>query len=205
MIEKRYTPHKVTLRKSDGGGIKIIGYGAVYYRDNDPATEYRLFEDIVERIMPGAFERATTEGDDVRGLFNHDPNILLGRVGAGTMELVADDVGLRYEISPPDTQAARDVVAMIERGDLDGSSFSFVPGRVTWAEAGSQVVRQIEDFKTVHDTGPVTFPAYEGTTAAVRSLDGVRAEYEAHLANQRVAEMILTRRRAAGRVRVLGL
>ena len=197
MIEKRYTPHKVTLRKSDGGGIKIIGYGAVYYRDNDPATEYRLFEDIVER--------ATTEGDDVRGLFNHDPNILLGRVGAGTMELVADDVGLRYEISPPDTQAARDVVAMIERGDLDGSSFSFVPGRVTWAEAGSQVVRQIEDFKIVHDTGPVTFPAYEGTTAAVRSLDGVRAEYEAHLANQRVAEMILTRRRAAGRVRVLGL
>src|SRR5688572_16918348 len=62
---------------------------------------------------------------DARALFNHDPNMLLGRAGAGTLRLSTDARGLRYEIDIPDTTVGRDVATSIARGDLAGSSFAF--------------------------------------------------------------------------------
>ena len=50
---------------------------------------------------------------------------MLGRNQAGTLRLSEDDTGLAYEIDLPDTQAARDVYALIERGDVSQSSFAF--------------------------------------------------------------------------------
>ena len=59
-------------------------------------------------IAPGAF-RKTIQESDVRALFNHDPNFVLGRNKAGTLRLYEDGDGLGYEVDLPDTQAARDV------------------------------------------------------------------------------------------------
>lgn len=155
----------------------IVGYAAVFYRADEPGTEYRLYEDAYERIMPGAFDAAIRDGDLVRGLTNHDDNWLLGRSDLGTVRLSVDRVGLRYEIDPPDTQAGRDTVALLDRGDLDGSSFGFriyggKRGRTAWVEEardGRQVsIREIHEVELV-DVGPVTFPAYLATSAGVRS------------------------------------
>lgn len=147
----------------------IIGYAAVFYRADDPGTEFELWTGCKERIMPGCFDRAMRE-DDCRGLFNHDPNCVLGRTKAGTMRLSIDAMGLQYEIAPSSVTINSDVREMIKRGDVTGSSFSFeVTDQDDIVEDGIRI-RQIRGVK-LYDVGPVTFPAYESTTAEARKAD----------------------------------
>ena len=70
--------------RNEGESPRFVGYGAVFYREGEAGTEYGLGGSIKERIQPGAFDRALAESDDVRGLFNHDPDNLLGRTANGT-------------------------------------------------------------------------------------------------------------------------
>lgn len=71
--------------------------------------------------MPGAFDDVLE--DDVRGLFNHDPNFILGRSKAGTLSLSVDETGLKYDIIAPDNPTIRDlVIAPLKRGDITQSS-----------------------------------------------------------------------------------
>lgn len=179
-MERRFLPSEtcmVQLESREGAKARtIVGYAARFY-DGTPATEYRLGSRVIERINPGAFDRVLKENQDVRGLFNHDPSMLLGRRSTGTMKLSVDSKGLRYEITPPDTQVGRDVQTLIERGDLSGSSFSFNVGKdgQRWNRAGDAEVRTLTDIASVADCGPVTSPAYDGSTAALRSEDSAEA------------------------------
>ncbi|MCC7423777.1 MAG: HK97 family phage prohead protease [Planctomycetaceae bacterium] len=150
--------------RDDNGTKTITGYGAVFYKEGDAGTEYKLWDDMVERIMPGAFDRAIRE-DDVRSLFNHDPNLILGRTKSNTLRLSIDAVGLKYEVDPP---AARgDVVEALQRGDVDGSSFMFEITEVVWREVDKLYVREILGVK-LWEVGPVVFPAYESSTSGLR-------------------------------------
>lgn len=169
----------ITIKRAEGEPSVISGYAAVFYRVNDPKTEFRLWDNIYERIAPQAFTRALNEKHDARGLFNHDMNHVLGRVGANTLSLSVDEIGLRYEIRIPETQLARDLMTSIERGDISGSSFAFVPTKVTWTDEQERTTRTIEDVD-LFDVGPVTFPAYEGTSTGVRSSErgSIEKEYE---------------------------
>jgi HK97 family phage prohead protease len=176
--ETRFTPQKrahVAIERRADESPSIFGYAAVFY-DGTPETEYELWTNVRERIMPGAFDRAIGEGDDVRGLFNHDANNLLGRSTAETLALRADDTGLRYDIQPPDTQIGRDVVTMIERGDLTGSSFAFIVTDEDWRKEDKQEIREIRGVQ-LFDVGPVTYPAYEATTTNLRDSDGALESY----------------------------
>lgn len=172
-MERRVTPNRaIEIRQADeDGGSTITGYAAVYYREGDESTEYKLRNGVVERIQPGAFNDVLEERQDVLALFNHDTNVLLGRTSAGTLRLEADEIGLRYEIDLPDTAAGRDVATSVKRGDLTGSSFGFrsPQSRMAWDRAGGLAVRSISKFGSVRDIGPVTQPAYKGTTAGLRS------------------------------------
>lgn len=151
----------------------VVGYAAPFYNAVDPTTEYQLAENLSERIMPGCFDRACRE-DDVRALFNHNVDFIMGRTASGTLKLSVDKVGLRYEIQPPDTQAARDVMASIRRGDVNGSSFAFIPheekGTVHFKE-GERYIRELHSVQ-LFDVGPVVYPAYKATTSGVRALEG---------------------------------
>jgi len=124
-MERRTTPGKILLENRQDKLPVITGYAAVYY-DGTPGTEFQLWENTVERILPGSFDSALARKDDARALFNHDPNLVLGRVSSGTLRLSADSKGLKYEIVPPVTRTAEDLVAMIQRGDVTGSSFEFL-------------------------------------------------------------------------------
>lgn len=178
----------IKVRRSDTGSV-IEGYAAVFYRAEDPGTEYRFADDDVgevrERVMPGAFDRALAQRHDVRGLFNHDKGAILGRASSGTLRLSVDERGLKYEIDVPDTQVGRDTVTSIERGDLSGSSFAFSTphGGSRWRrdEPGS-VVRELRDLD-LFDVGPVTFPAYESTTTSTRDAESqsLRREFDEFL------------------------
>ncbi len=159
----------------------IRGYGAVFYNPADPSTEYWLWDDLVERIMPGAFDRVINEKQDVRCLFNHDMNYVLGRTEAGTCRLTTDAVGLYYESdeSSSDPQWLS-VAEKISRGDVTGSSFSFYPSVTVWEtikeeDGKSYDVRWIKEIGVCYDVGPVTFPAYEAATSS-RSIQSSERE-----------------------------
>jgi HK97 family phage prohead protease len=143
----------------------VTGIAAPFYQAGDQGTEYWLDEDLVERIMPGCFDRACRECD-VRMLFNHDPSFVLGRTRAGTLALTTDSVGLRYRVQLPDTQVARDLATSIRRGDITGSSFAFVPypGGARYRNEGKVTIRELTSVQ-LFDVSVVTYPAYGSTTA----------------------------------------
>ena len=178
-VERRFTAADagpVEMEQRDGEDPKIVGCGAIYY-DGTPRTEYQLGPGVVERIRPGAFAAVLREGPDTMGLFNHNPDNVLGRTTAGTLRLKSTRRGLEYAITPPDTQLGRDLAENIRRGDISGSSFSFTVTKdgLKWKEEEGQEIREIVKVDRLFDVGPVTFPAYTATDAALRSLD-VEAE-----------------------------
>ena len=181
--------------RGEGKQPVITGYAAVFY-DGTKNTEYQLWPGAVERVMPGAFAKSV--GDDVRATFNHDPSLILGRTKKGkTLRLSVDDKGLRYEIDPPDTQAGRDLMTSLKRGDVTGSSFSFaVDGAAgeNWTKDGSgNQVRELRLVK-LFDVGPVTFPAYKLTQASARHIGHISEacqSYEAWLRQRRLLALDL--------------
>lgn len=144
---------------------KLIGHAAVFGEVTDIGGWFR------EVIAPGAFQRSIQD-DDIRALFNHNPDFVLGRNTAGTLTLSEDDTGLKTVIDPPDTQVARDLAVSIERGDISQMSFAFQVLDEEWQRGEDQDL----DLRTIkrvrlYDVSPVTFPAYEGTDIALRSRD----------------------------------
>jgi HK97 family phage prohead protease len=169
-----FDPKLVRVETRDGERPLIRGLGVVFGQRSED------FGGFFEVIHPNALDE--TDMSDVRALFNHDPNKLLGRTTSGTMRLKRTDRGLEYEIDPPDTPTGNEVRAMIERGDLTGSSFSFtLPARGGWAieelEDGT-LIRSILKIERLYDVGPVTFPAYPQTEAFARGLEPARSEIE---------------------------
>lgn len=164
-IETRVTNRKVEVRNvGPDDKPTIVGYGAVFETKSENLGG---FTEIIER---GAFDDVMD--DDVRALFNHDNNIILGRRASGTLSLSIDDIGLRYEIDPPDTQLIRDMVLTpINRGDVTQSSFGFYVGEDTWEEdRDGTVTRTIIKVEELLDVSPVTFAAYPDTDVALRKL-----------------------------------
>lgn len=144
-------------------GNRLGGYAAVFDQTTDLGWMGK------ERIDRAAFDAVLADrSTDVRALWNHDPQYLLGRQGSGTLRVSTDKHGLAYEVDLPDTQYARDVHALAERGDLDGASFAFVPGDYEWDDDGE--VRTHTRVAALVDVAPVTFPAYAGASTEARSL-----------------------------------
>ncbi len=149
----------------DGPTRHIEGYSAVFDVFSEPMWGFR------EKIRKGAFSK-TIQESDIRALWNHDSNYVLGRLKAGTLELSEDDVGLRIRITPPDTQWARDLMTTIDRGDVDQMSFGFQTIRDEWfANDDIGTIRTLIEVK-LFDVSPVTFPAYPQTSVQVRSVLG---------------------------------
>lgn len=163
-IERRFFTREIRMETDENGQRKLIGYGAVFEQLSEDLGGFR------EMIKAGAFAQAIRE-DDVRSLFNHDFNLVLGRNRAKTLRLAEDEEGLRYEIDLPDTSYANDLVASMERGDVDQSSFGFRVVEESWREPTDDQpypIRVLHQVK-LYDVGPVTIPAYPQTSAQVRS------------------------------------
>jgi HK97 family phage prohead protease len=165
-IEMRTFVQPVSMRQEDPSKPgQIVGYGAVIGKMSDPIMG--MFREVIE---PGFFDPVM--GNDVRALWNHDNNYVLGRTKSGTLKLSVDDNGLRYEINPPSTQWAGDCMETIKRGDVDSSSFQFIVNEDSWEDKpadGGLPIRHLRQCAELIDVSPVTFPAYPQTSAAVRS------------------------------------
>jgi len=159
-IERR--AYNFTVEKRDDETKKLIGHAAVF----DTIGDGGFFR---EKISPGAFAKSIGR-DDVRALFNHDSNYVLGRNTAGTLKLSEDQRGLVVEIDPPDTQWARDLLTSIERGDISQMSFGFETIKDSWERGAKNEpdLRTLEEVK-LWDVSPVTFPFYLETDIALRN------------------------------------
>jgi HK97 family phage prohead protease len=166
-IEKRMHVGDLKVERAEGEPPKIRGYAAVFNSLSEDLGGFR------EQISVGAFADAMGR-DDVRALVNHDPNLVLGRNKSGTLVMREDGTGLSVEITPPDTQAARDLVALMERGDVSQMSFAFTVSKEdqSWERSGTGPwLRTIRKVARLFDVSVVTYPAYAATSAAVRALE----------------------------------
>lgn len=152
--------------RADGDTPKLVGYAALFNVLSELMFGFR------EIIRPGAFTRTLSEGADVRALWSHDPSFVLGRTTAGTLRLEEDERGLRFEIDPPNTQWARDLLESIRRGDVTQTSFAFRTVADKWSSHDGEPLRELLDVD-LYDVSPVAYPAYKATTVAVRAKDMV--------------------------------
>ena len=185
-IERRFIPNgaaEIRLVKKEDEPTKIVGYFAKF---NSLSENLGGFSEIIE---PGFFRDALKNSDTV-DLLNHDSNYVLGRTSAGTLRLIEDKVGLRYECDAPDTQIIKDlVISPIERGDITGNSFGFTLNGDgdTWEEDDDgRVIRTLKagGCKDLFDGSQVTFPAYPDTDVALRSLDNFKKSAATRGGNQ---------------------
>ena len=149
------------VRAEEGARPVIRGHAALF---NSKSVYMMGFRETIE---PGAFQESL--GGDVRALWQHDTARVLGRTKAGTLKLWEDDLGLAFEILPPDTQDGRDAVTLIHRGDVDQMSFGFnVPkGGDSWSEDEDGIPLRSLRTVSLMEISPVTWPAYPDTGVGV--------------------------------------
>lgn len=178
---------------TQGDDLVLQGYASVFGQESQDLGGFR------EVVNPGTFARSIRQGDDVKALQNHDPNLVLGRSKNGSLQLKEDARGLFFRCVLPPTQTARDLHALVKRGDVDQCSFGFVTKADDWAnkrDASGDMYAQ----RTLHDVdlldvSAVTYPAYLGTSVAARSLfpDGPVAEIRSAL-DKLAGAAVLTKR-----------
>lgn len=182
--ERRFFSSEVRAEKReiDSGTTSTIieGYAAKFNKETVIGNWFR------EKISTGAFDDVLN--DDVRCLFNHNPNYILARSqeGKGTLTLTVDEVGLKYSYETPDRQYARDLENAIEMGDVSQSSFAFDIGEQVWHEVDGELpLRNIVKFSVLYDVAPVTYAAYSDTEVAKRSLGDFKGKEKPEIVNTR--------------------
>ena len=151
------------MEGTEHNGNTIRGYAAVYNSDSE------WMGGFYEQIERGAFDDVLN--DDVRAYFNHDENLLLGRVSSGTLRIGTDARGLFYEVDLPNTTYANDLVELMKRGDVNQSSFAFLIDADRWEQRDGKTYRIIEKISRLLDVSPVAQPAYPDATSELKKRD----------------------------------
>lgn len=175
-LVRGYFPGEIELRDTGSDMPTMAGHFSVFneWTEINSSWEGRF----LERIAPGAFEKTFNENRrGMRVLFNHGKDPSIGDKVLGPIEELRSDArGAYYEVPLFDTSYNRDLLPGLKAGSY-GSSFRFkvmredvnkTPERAEHNPEGLQE-RTILEAK-VMEFGPVTFPAYEGATAGVRSM-----------------------------------
>ena len=153
----------------DGVMPHLSGYFAVF------DSVYDIGFGMSESIAAGAF--AKTLSGDIRALTNHDSTLVLGRTGAGTLDLREDAHGLWADVAiNPNDSDAMNTYARVQRGDVSQCSIGFriLSEETDFREDGSVhwTIKEVELF----EVSVCTFPAYQETnvTARARERDEIR-------------------------------
>ncbi len=162
--EVRYLPaRELRTNQNEDGTRTVTGYAAVFNTLSVDMGGWR------ETIASGAFTRALSSNPNVVCLRDHDNAILLGRTRSRTLSLEQDSTGLKFECRLPDTTQASDLIALIERGDIDGCSFSFIANMDDWkTTSDGMTLRTLIDVD-LFDVSIVSEPAYPDTSLALRN------------------------------------
>jgi uncharacterized protein len=165
-VERRVNTVEFDVRNGEASsdGMSFTGYAAVFNSPSEPLP-------FTEVIREGAFKRSLKSRNEIKLFMNHNTDVVLGSTRAGTLKLTEDSRGLLAQAELPDTSAGRDLSVLMKRGDVSSMSFGFSvpPKGDAWSSDGA--TRELHQVR-LHEVSIVTgFPAYEATTASVRSLD----------------------------------
>lgn len=160
-----FFPSKVSTREEQDGGKHIEGYFIVYEQETE------LWPGCYEKIARGAAD-SSIANNDIRAIFNHNTDIVLGRMSAGTVKFKSDERGLYGDIlvNENDSQAM-DIYARVTRGDITGCSFGFVPIRESYTVDASDNYHWTVEEADIHEVSVCTFPAYPQTEISARKKD----------------------------------
>lgn len=151
-------------REEETGEKVIAGYFIVYNQQTE------LWKGFFEEIAKGACTKSLGL-NDIRALYNHDTNFVLGRKSVGTLFLREDDYGVYGEIIINDNDSeALNVYERVKRGDIDGCSFGFYSDY-----ENEEYIRLTEDITKciikevdVREISVCPFPAYPQTQISAR-------------------------------------
>ena len=165
-VERRVNTVEFDVRNGEASsdGMSFTGYAAVFNSPSEPLP-------FTEVIKEGAFKRSLKSRNEIKLFMNHNTDVVLGSTRAGTLRLTEDSRGLLAQADLPDTSAGRDLSVLMKRGDVSSMSFGFSvpPKGDAWSKDGA--TRELHQIR-LHEVSIVTgFPAYQATTASVRSLD----------------------------------
>ena len=153
--------------RAEGDAVKVGGYAAVF---NSLSEDLGGVREVIRR---GAFTHTIAQGADVRFLINHD-GMPLARTKSGTLRLAEDDRGLRIDatLDPTDPDVQR-LIPKMRRGDVSQMSFGFRTMKDAWRQEGADQIRELHAVD-LFDVSAVTYPAYQATDVALRSLAASR-------------------------------
>lgn len=164
-MEHRIMKMKNTKIREENGKRYLEGYFSVF------GEPYQVWDGWIETIERGAFARYLASGNDVKVLWNHDSNIVLGSTGNGTASLMEDETGLfgTVEINENDSEAVS-AYARVARGDVDGCSFGFdIARQEEWWDENDVYHTKITEVDPLYEVSPCTFPAYKATSISARN------------------------------------
>lgn len=166
----------------------VEGYALLFNVDSKPMWG----GDLIERIAPTALD-GVLERSDVLCLMNHDERrgvLARWRMGEGSLSLTVDEKGLRYAFDAPNTSLGDELVEALRRGDIAESSFAFTVEKDNWErKEDGTYVRTIVQIEQLYDVSPVYYPAYEDTTVALRSLEGIKEREREELERRKKEEI----------------
>lgn len=178
------------VEREDGGTDTYIrGYAVVFEQYSKP-----IWDEWVEIISRNAF--ADTDMSDVVMVVDHarDVSSVLARSrnGEGTLEITIDEVGVAFRFKAPDTRAGRDIVELVERGDISECSFAFWVAKDTWTydvafNDKTYDVRRIEAVAKLADLSIVVSGQYGQTSVSVEERALVDEARKASKPSQRKA------------------
>lgn len=177
---------RVSNDDGENDGRTLRGYAAVF----DQETQINSWEGrFSERIAKGAFRKTLKEKKPICQ-FNHGRDQRTGQVPIGVFtELREDDQGLYVESRLFDNDLVEPIRQAIEGEAITGMSFTFNVVRDEWRDNKGKLVKGDEIYRLLYEpgdrgplqrtvkevklyeAGPVTHPAYEGTSVGVRSAD----------------------------------
>lgn len=174
----------LTTRSSDDNGMTVEGYAMLYDQPSVPMP-------FVEYIDRGALD--SVDLSKVLLLYGHDLNSVLARSDAKNLQLRADDKGLWFRATLPDTTLGRDTYTNVANGNLKGCSVGFKIGDDKWLQGNDgKVIHHIRSFDQLIEISITPIPAYTETSVDVqRSLETfLKGENEVEIDYDKLADAV---------------
>lgn len=177
---RRIQVDKLEVRTLDGTDKRVVGGYVNKFNQQSSVMRDYWGDEFVEVMSDSAFSK-TLETKSQKALWNHNTDLVLGSVAAGTLNLFTDGIGLRCEITLPNTTWGNDAYESIQRGDVDGMSFGFRCIEDMWSKTeyeGREIYKRTILEVELFEVSPCVFPAYADSQIQCRSLDQFKEENE---------------------------
>lgn len=159
----------LTETEKTAGYIGAIRGVVPYNSDSEVLHKRGRTKPFIERIAPDAFKRSL-EDQEVMAFAGHtdDPLSSLGRLGEN-LTVTNDERSLTWEALVPDTAAGRDMLSLVSKKIIRGTSFEFelLPGGETWETRDAKTDQRTITSAKLLAFNPVAWPAYSDSTLTV--------------------------------------